>query len=154
MAAHDAELRRAGAAGGATVVLRRSGELDAPVRGFALAVHLGASSLLLFVAAGLLAQLFTRRSLALVAMLAAVVLYAAAVERAALGTHLSHLENAEAPLPTRLAGCARAPDTFFYRRTALRRVQAVADDAEAPEALRTFAAEAARAITTSLASDG
>jgi len=151
MAAHEAESRDSAQQGvHASVGHRWSPELDAPVRGFALAAHLGASSLLLFVAAGLLAQLFTRRSLAFVAMLAAVVLYAAAVERVALGTHLSHMENADAPLPTRLAGCTRAPDTFFYRRTALRRVQTVADDAEAPEALRTFATETARAITASL----
>jgi len=116
----------------------------APAPGLALAGHIGISALLLMLAALLLTQLFARRSLAFVGVLAAVVLYVAALDRLALGTHLSHLRDPGEPVRARITACCHASDTFFYRKTALARVRAVADDPQTPLALRDVARGAAR----------
>jgi hypothetical protein len=114
---------------------------NVPARGFALAGHIGASSLLLFVAAILFAQLFTRRNLAFAGVLAGVVLYVAALERIALGVHLSKLADPQAPISSRLTACREAPGTFFHRGTARRELQSVAADTKAPPALRAAASD-------------
>jgi len=98
--------------------------------------HVGFASLLLLLAAGLLGQLFMRRGLATVAMLATVVLYAAAIDRVALGMHLSHARNTETPLSKRLIACQGAANTFFFAKTASRQLRAIADDKLSPESLK------------------
>jgi len=113
-------------------------------RFLALAGHIELSSLLLLVAAILLSQLFARRSLAFVGVLAAVVLYVAALDRAALGTHLSRLADPQASVATRAIASWQARETFFYRTTALRAYEKVAADSEAPAAVRELAAAGAR----------
>ncbi len=150
---HEAEVseaRRDALRGGVGPNLRlgmRNADERAPALGLALAAHIGISSLLLFVAALLLTQVFTRRSLAFVGVLAAVVLYVAALDRIALGTHLAHLRDAKAPLAARITACWHATDSFFYRKTALASVRAVADDPQAPSALRDVATEAAQVLS-------
>jgi len=117
---------------------------DTPFRGAALAEHIGASSLLLLAAAMLLSQLFARRGLAFVGVLAAVVLYVAALDRAVLRAHLSRMENPNASLPARVIACEQAADTFFYRKTALARLRELARDTTVPEPLRERAGQMAR----------
>jgi hypothetical protein len=114
-----------------------------PACGLALAGHIGVSSLLLLAAAVLLTQLFARRSLAFAGVLAGVVLYVAALDRMALGVHLSRLADPAASLPSRLVACRLAPGTFFHRETALRELLTVSRNASAPEALRTTASSIA-----------
>jgi hypothetical protein len=120
------------------------------MRGIALAEHIGASALLLGVAWLLLTQLFRRRALALVVVAVVMVAYVAALDRWALGTHLSHLADPSAPLGDRLTACEQATDTFFYGKTAVRGLKAVADDADAPAALRDRARRTAQAIEDGL----
>ena len=98
--------------------------------------HIGISSMLLGLAALLLAQLFIRRGLATVAMLVTVVLYVAAIDRIALGMHISYARDTEAPLSKRMIACQAATNTFFFAKTASSRLYAVADDQQSPEALR------------------
>ncbi|HUT34275.1 MAG TPA: hypothetical protein VNE39_12390 [Planctomycetota bacterium] len=119
---------------------------DAPFRGAALAEHIGASSLLLLAAAVLLSQLFARRGLAFVGVLAAVALYVAALDRAVLGAHLSRMEGPNAPLPARVLACEQAADSFFYRKTALARLRELARDATVPGPLRARAEQMAREL--------
>ena len=119
---------------------------DIPFRGAALAIHIGASSLLLLAAAMLLSQLFARRGLAFVGVLAAVVLYVAALDRAVLGAYLGRMDDPEAPLATRVVACEQATDTFFYRRTALAAMEKLASDLQAPAPLRSAAGEAVREL--------
>ena len=118
---------------------RFSRKADIPAHGAALATHVGPAAALLVAAAFLLAQLFTRRHIAFPAVLAAVVLYVAAIDRVALGVNLSYAEDKDAPIAVRLLGCARARDTFFYGKTAERRTQAVIDDPNTPSQLRELA---------------
>ncbi len=110
--------------------------LRSPLRSLALTTHIGTVSLLLLAAAALLSQLFGRRWLAFAGILAAVMLYVAVLDGAALDAHLSRLTDTEAPLVTRLVACDQARYTFFYRKTAFKEVEAVADDETAPEELR------------------
>jgi len=147
---HEAEARRTLAEHGWTPtwrLARAHPSERAPAPGLGLAGHIGISCLLLIVAALLLTQLFARRSLAFVGVLAAVVLYVAALDRLALGTHLSHVRDAQAPLAARITACWHATDTFFYRKTALAGVRAVADDPQAPSALCDVAQGAARVLS-------
>jgi hypothetical protein len=113
--------------------------IEGPVPGLVLAVHLGASSLLLLVAAVLLTQCFARRPLAFVMVLLAIVLYVAALDRLAVGTHAGMLTSVEAPLPGRIVASQCIADTFFYRGLARTRLEAVAKDERAPSSLRTSA---------------
>jgi len=142
----EADMRRALANKGDRATIGHRLPADIPLRGLALAAHIGLSSLLLLVAASLLSQLFVRRSLAFVGVLAAVVLYVAVLDRTALGAHLSRLSDAAAPLPARVVACRQATDTFFYAGTALAAVRSVADDAAAPAPLRQAAADVARSL--------
>jgi len=145
---HEAEVRQALVESGAAPGLRLASQgQEVPVRGLALAAHIGVSSLLLIVAAFLLSQLFARRSLAFAGVLAAIVLYVAALDRVVLGAHLAHLRDANARLGARVTACCRLTDTFFHRRTALGGARAVADDPQAPSALRDVAQEAARVLS-------
>jgi len=121
------------------VRLVRYQDADIPMRGIALVVHIGLSALLLVVAAGLLSQVFSRRLLAFAGTLAGVVLFVAMLDRAALGAHLSRVEDREAPLGTRMTGCVRAADTFFYRGPAGSRLSKVLDDDATPDTLRDLA---------------
>ena len=109
---------------------------DVPAHGAALAVHVGPVAMLLVAAAFLLTQLFTRRHVAFPAVLAAMVLYVAVLDRVALGVNLSYAEDKDAPIAVRLLGYARAHDTFFYQETATESLQALADDLDAPRQLR------------------
>lgn len=118
---------------------------DPGVPGAAMAEHLGTSLVSLLVAAALLTQLFVRRRLAMVCLLALMIVGAAGVDGLALGTWLRRADDAEQPLETRIAACIRAPSTFFYRRTAPRRLAAIAEAQDNPPALRQLAAELALA---------
>ncbi|MHC4249017.1 MAG: hypothetical protein ACYS9X_07810 [Planctomycetota bacterium] len=114
---------------------------DIPLRGFAAATHFGVASLLLLVAAILFSQLFARKGLAFAGTLAGVVLFTAVLDRAALGSHLSRVEDKEALLAARMTGCVHAADTFFYRGTAGSRLRSVLEDDATPGALRDLAGE-------------
>jgi hypothetical protein len=116
-------------------------DADIPMPGLALVAHIGASALLLVGAAGLLSQVFARRLLAFAGTLAGVVLFVAVLDRAALGSHLSRVEDREAPLGTRMTGCMHSADTFFYRGTAASRLLTVLEDDATPEPLRDLAGE-------------
>jgi hypothetical protein len=122
-------------------------DMDVPMPGLALAVHIGASALLLAVAAGLLSQVFARRLLAFAGTFAGVVLFAAILDRAALGSHLSRVEDKEAPLGTRMTACARAGETFFYRKTAFRRIGAVLEDESTPPELKILGREVRKTVS-------
>jgi len=98
--------------------------------------HIGFSSMLLGLAAVLLAQLFMRRGLATVAMLATVVLYVAAIDRIALGMHISYARDTEVPLSKRLIACRAVTNTFFFAKTASSQLRTIADDQLSPEALQ------------------
>jgi uncharacterized membrane protein len=98
--------------------------------------HTGISGLLLGLAAILLGQLFMRRGLATAGMLATVVLYAAAIDRIALGVHMSHARDTESSLSQRLVACNAATNTFFFAKTASNQLRAIADDKLTPESLK------------------
>jgi len=108
---------------------------DAPLTAN-LIQHIGISSVLLALAAILLGQLFTRRGLATAAMLTLVVLYAAAIDRIALETHISHAKDAKAPLSERMIACKAAANTFFFARTASNGLSVLTDDRQNPALLR------------------
>jgi hypothetical protein len=114
---------------------------DIPLRGLGAAVHFGVASLLLLVAAILFSQLFARKGLAFAETLSGVVLFTAVLDRAALGSHLSRVEDKEAPIAVRMTGCVHAADTFFYRGTAASRLRSVMEDDATPETLRDLAGE-------------
>ncbi len=119
---------------------------DIPARCFALAEQIGLSSLLLFAAAVLLTQLFRRRGLAFAGVLAAVVLYVAALERVALGVHVSKLSDPKASLASRLTACEMAPQTFFHAERAYAALLAVSKDASAPPPLRSASTKSASGL--------
>jgi hypothetical protein len=98
--------------------------------------HIGMSSMLLALAAILLGQLFTRRGLATAAMLAMIVLYVAAIDRITLELHMSHAQDATAPLDKRMLACKAAFNTFFFARTASNQLGDLTDDKQNPEHLR------------------
>ena len=106
------------------------------MRGLALMSFIGTSSLLLLLAAGLLTQLFAHRSVAFAGVLALIVLYVAALDRAVLNAHLDRLADTDATIPTRLIACTQAGHTFFYRDTCRRKVQSIAAANDSPEKLR------------------
>jgi hypothetical protein len=107
-----------------------------PARSVSLAGYIGLSSLLLLASAILLTQLFRRRNLAFAAVLVGITLYVAVLDRMALGAHLSRLTNADAPLPARLVACSQSGETFFYRSTAIRELEALLKEEATPPALR------------------
>ncbi len=128
--------------GGQRTSWRRSSK-DMPLKGFAMAGHFGPVCLLLLAAAILLAQLFTHRGLLFPVVLAVIILYAASLDRMVLGRHLTELSQADAPVGTRVSACRNAENTFFYVQTAREAFGAVAEDQDAPAALRRVAKEAA-----------
>ncbi|MDP6545319.1 MAG: hypothetical protein QGH60_15145 [Phycisphaerae bacterium] len=133
---HDEILTRASRQGRSSSSSRRwRVDPDAPPT-INLIEHVGFASLLLLLAAGLLGQLFMRRGLATVAMLATVVLYVAAIDRIVLGMHLSYARDTETPLSKRMTACQGAANTFFFAKTASSRLRAIADDKLSPEALQ------------------
>lgn len=151
LVADDDPLRRAAAAelmrekeGLLRAALKRDGrslrtragvESDAP--GVSLMDQVGATSLLLLLAAVLLSQVARRKSLAFAGWLAAIVVLAGAMDRAALGLHASRLENAQAPVRDRRRACARMADTFFFRKTARDRVEKALQDPAVKDVART-----------------
>ena len=114
--------------------------------GISLIEHVGMAGALLALAAVLMAQLFMRRGLATVAMLATVILYIAAIDRAALDMHISHAQDADAPIGKRLAACGAASNTFFYAKTAAAQLQTIADDKQTPKPLKYRSARNARLL--------
>ncbi|MHC4248956.1 MAG: hypothetical protein ACYS9X_07500 [Planctomycetota bacterium] len=132
---------------GARVRVARRRDMDIPMPGIALAAHIGASALLLVAAAALLSQVFARRLLAFAGTLAGVVLFVAILDRAALGSHLSRVEDTEAPLGTRMTACARAAETFFFRKTAFGRIGAVLKDESTPPELEVRGREVRKAVS-------
>lgn len=95
---------------------------------FGLFEHLGISSLLLIFSVVLLTQLFRRRDLALAGLLLAMVLFVVAWDRGMLAYDLSRVNDPNAPLAIRLAGCTRVSTTFFYGRTARMAMRQVKDN--------------------------
>ena len=126
------------------LLARSSLDMREPARSFGLLEHIGFSAALLFIAAVFLMQLFTRRDAAFALCLAAVVLYVAALDRAALGMHLARLEDKSAAPVVRRVACLQATETFFYGNTALARIEAVAKDEASPKELKGLAVEAAK----------
>ena len=114
--------------------------------GAALVGQLGLSSFLLLVAVGLIAASFKRRRLALVVAMFGAVLYVAALDRAALAVHVSHLSRPTASIEDRVTACRQAKHTFFYRETALREMEAAAKDAGTPEPVRLAAEESVKTL--------
>lgn len=114
-----------------------------PMRGLALAAHLGLVTLLLLTAAFLLTQCFRNRQLALAGALFGVVLFVAALDRVVVGVHLQRLGDPQASIEQRLLAGHCLRGSFFHRVTAWRHVQAIMTDAKSPESLRTALARVA-----------
>ena len=114
---------------------------------FPLIEHIGIAGLLLALAAVLLGQLFMRRGLATVAMLTTVILYVAAIDRIALGMHMSHAQDTDASLSERLAACGAASNTFFFANTASSQLRSIASDKQTPDSLKYRAGRNARLLT-------
>ena len=66
------------------------------------------------------------------AMVATVVLYVAAIDRIALGMHLSYARDTETPLSKRMTACQGAANTFFFAKTASSRLRAIAGAVPGP----------------------
>jgi hypothetical protein len=111
-----------------------------------LGLHMGVSVLLLGAAAALLAQVAKRRGLAFAAVMAAMVLYAAVADRLVLAAHAGRLADDAAPVAERMVACSQAGRTFFYRRTAIAKLESVAADSSAPGPLRRQARRHAREL--------
>jgi len=120
-----------------------------PVRGLVLMAHIGLSSLLLVVAAVLLAQIFKRRGLAFAGVLTLVILFVAVLDYSVLDTHLEHLNDTGASLTTRTTACRQAAGSFFYSDTALREIEAVAASDQTPKMLRNQARQVAHQLRRS-----
>ena len=145
MAMHQGELSRALAEHGGREPYRVQNPM--PALGLALAAHVGLASLSLLVAAILLTQLFRRRTYAFAGVLAVVILYAAAMDRGVLGMNVSHLTDASAPSVVRTTACRQTAMSFFYGKTALREIEAVASDRTATAALSQCARHTAEEMT-------
>ena len=107
----------------------------------ALVERHGVSALLLLLAAVLATQFFTRRTLAFPAVLAGVLLYAAALDRAVLAARTSRLGDPDLDPVARSAAAEQVLESFFYRATAASRLQTLVEDAGTPSYLRERAAE-------------
>ncbi len=118
-----------------------------PAFGLAGAAHFGVASFSLLLAAILLTQLFRRRTYAFAGVLAIVILYAAAMDRVVLGMNVSHLKDSSAPLVVRTTACRQTAMSFFYGKTALCEIQAVASDKTAPAGLSQCAQRTAEEMT-------
>ena len=106
------------------------------VPGIAMIARFGPVCLLLLAAAILFAQLFVSRPLAFAGMVAVMVLYVAALDRAVLSANLSCLADTEMPVTSRILAARNARRTFFYAETAKEKYAALAADADEPEPLR------------------
>ncbi len=107
-----------------------------------LPYHLGLTTTLVLIAAlGLVSVACLPRPLLAVGVLLGIVLYVAALDRAVQATHLARLDDTEAPLDDRLTACTMLPDTFFYRDTAIERIEALLEDESAAPELRSLAHE-------------
>jgi hypothetical protein len=104
-----------------------------------MAAHLGLAAMLLGLAAILFAQLFTRRGLALAGMVTVMILYIAVLDRVGLSINTSHMEDANAPVATRVIGLHQSAETFFFAKTANEHISSLAQDASAPNELRDLA---------------
>jgi hypothetical protein len=80
-------------------------------------------------------------------MLATIVLYVAAIDRIALGMHMSHAQDTDAPLSKRLIACGAASNTFFFANTASSQLRTIANDKQTPDALKYRAGRNARLLT-------
>jgi hypothetical protein len=107
--------------------------------GARLFYSIGFTTGLLAAAVALLVFAFPVRSVAAMAATLAVVLYVVLLDRAVLGYHMHRLNDTTATAEERLLACAQATDTFFFRETALKRVEAVAKDRNAPPELVSLA---------------
>jgi hypothetical protein len=108
-----------------------------PMRGLDLAVHLGHVTILLLMAVFLLTQCFRHRQLALVGVLSGVVLFVVVLDRMVVGIHLRRLDDPQISVDQRLLAAHGLRNTFFHRDTARRHVQAIMNDTQSPESLRT-----------------
>lgn len=124
LAPYQARLRADREAGGRT--FRQPSAFQSG--GFALLGHLGLASLSLVLVVVLACQCFRARVIAAAVVVVVVVISVAAIERLMVAVHLDRAADAQAPIDQRLLTGARAGESFFYRPTALRRVQALAAD--------------------------
>ena len=104
-----------------------------------LAGHFGSASIFLCAAALLAMQLFRWRAMAFAGTTLAVVLFVVAGDRAMLHVHLDRAADASAPLAERVRACQLAERTLFYRQTAQKGMNQIANEVGAPQALRTEA---------------
>jgi len=107
--------------------------------GMGLAYSLGLTTAVLVVAVTLLTLAFPMRSVAAIGMTLIVVLYVVALDRSTLAYHLARMDDKTATVEVRLLGCTQATDTFFFRKTVLKQVEAAAQDENAPPELRSLA---------------
>ncbi len=109
--------------------------------GVRLALWLGLTTAVLVVAVALLALALPmpKRSVAAIGATLIVVLFMVAVDRSMLAYHLDRMDDKTATVEERLLGCAQATDTFFFRKTALKHVEAVVKDGNAPPELLSLA---------------
>jgi hypothetical protein len=97
---------------------------------------MGFSFASLMIATILLSQCFARRGLAFAGMLALCILYAAALDRAVLATHVSKLADKNLSIVTRTLAAESLSGTFFYRNSAIKALDRAANDETNPESLR------------------
>jgi len=116
------------------------------IPGIAMIGRFGPVCLLLLAAAILFTQLFIWRPIALAGMLAVMVLYVAALDRAVLGASLSRLADTKLPVTSRVLAAQNARMTFFYAETARERYDAVIEDRNEPEALKDALKELRRSL--------
>jgi hypothetical protein len=117
-------------------------EDGAPYIPVALAMYLGASTVVLLAATTLLTQLFARQHLAFAGVMVLVLLYMAGLDRWMLHKNASVLEAPNAPVANRVLACRQMQQTFFYRHTAAKQLSALLEDKTTPPPL----AEMARLI--------
>lgn len=94
----------------------------------------------LLAAAGLLAQLFRRRQLGFVKVVACIILYLAALDRLSLRIAESSVRDASVPLASRLSACTRMTSTAFFPKTARAHLQELAGEGSVPSPVRALAA--------------
>ncbi|MFZ4396228.1 MAG: hypothetical protein ACOYOU_11450 [Kiritimatiellia bacterium] len=85
-----------------------------------LLLTFGTSSIILILAAALLAQVFVRRGLAFAGKLAICLGYAAALDRLAVGFHARRLADKQQPMEVRVMAAEALRSSYFYKETASR----------------------------------
>ncbi len=103
--------------------------------GFTLAGQIGLAAVILLIAALCLTQVFSNRPMAFVLILFAVILYTAALDRMALGYHLSNMRDTNLPVETRIFACDMTRHSFFYKQTAFDEVNLLAESGKTPQQL-------------------